>query len=174
MFRSALAGIVVLLPGCSRQVPAYPPPAQYVAAAGAGAASEVRLLRMNDPDAVYSILDGVLGPGSGDESKWTTDHARFEFRVHSLANTDLYMRYSVHSGTLKDTGPLTITISVNGRPFDSFVKSKPGDYEYRHPAGGITGDVIQIDVTVNPPYIAPADKQKLGILLSTIGFVPRR
>lgn len=164
------------LGGCSHDAPVYEPPPQFTMPSGADPEPEVRLLTLNDLDAKYAVLDGVDGAGSGEERKWTADRALFRFRVRSLAGSDLYMKYSVHDATFAQTGPVRITISVNGRAFDSFVKTAPGNYEYRHRANLIRArpyEPLLVSLAITPPYLAKEDQARLGILLTTIGFVPQ-
>jgi hypothetical protein len=171
------APFLIVLCGCSDSVPAYAPPAQFVMPQGPDPRREVRLLAMNDLDAMFSVLEGVPGSGAGAEYKWTADRARFEFRVPSLDHNDLIMRYRLHSDTLKQTGPVRIAIEVDGQPFDSFVRGAAGAFEYLHAADNIpvrVGQPLIVTLTVQPPYIAKADKARLGILLNVIGFVPRQ
>jgi len=137
---------------------------------------EVRLIKMNSLDARFAVLAGVDGAGSGEERKWTDDQPRFQFRVSTLAACDLYLRYSVPEVTFRQTGPVRVTIQVNGKIFDSFVRSAPGDGEYRHPADGIIAEPFEpliVALRIDPPYVAKDDNAKLGFQLEQIGFVPR-
>src|ERR1700754_199911 len=111
------AAALILLCGCSDSVPAYAPPSQFAMPTGEEPPREVRLLVMNDLDAMFSVLEGVPGSGSGAEYQWTADRARFEFRVPSLERNDLVVSYRLHSDTLAQTGPVRITLEVDGKPF---------------------------------------------------------
>jgi hypothetical protein len=137
---------------------------------------EVRLLKMNGLDAKFAVLAGVDGAGTGTGRKWTDDTARFQFRVSDLSASDLYLRYAVPEVTFRQTGPVRVSIDVNGKPFDSFLRTAPGDGEFRHPADGILAKPFEpfiVSIRINPPYVAKDDNAKLGILLDEIGFVPR-
>ncbi len=142
---------------------------------GAEPSADVRMLRMNDPRAAYSVVGGVLGVGDPEgDYKWTTDCAQFEFSGGDLSHSNLYMHYIANGDTLRETGPLKISIEVDGKPFDSFVQSQDGEHEYRHPAAGIVsppGKTLLVTVRFSPPFVAKGDGQKLGILLQSIGFV---
>ncbi len=155
------------LSACSSRVPVYAPPAQFVMPEGSDPRPEVRLIRMNSLDAKLAILEGVADAGIGEERKWTAGQARFQFRVASLAGSDLYFRYAVAEVTFTQTGPVRISIDVNGKPFDSFVRTTPGEGEYRHPADGIVArpfDPLIVTLRIDPPFIAKGDNAKLGLL----------
>jgi len=131
---------------------------------------------MNGLDAKFGVLSGVDGAGTGAERKWTGDTARFRFCVRDLSASDLYLRYAAPEVTFRQTGPVRVSIDVNGKPFDSFLRTAPGDGEYRHPAAGIPAKPFEpfvVSIRIDPPYVAQDDNAKLGILLDEIGFVPR-
>ena len=134
----------------------------------------MRMLRMSDPQAAYSVISGVLDVGNPNgDYKWTTDCAQIEFMVGDVSHSHLYMHYIANGDTLRETGPLNISIDINGKPFDSFVQSKDGEHEYRHAAGAISGQpgkTLLVTVRISPPFVAKGDGQKLGILLQSIGF----
>ncbi len=173
---SVLVVSVVFLTACDRESIPIHPPSQFLMPTGADPEPEVRLLTMGGLDAKFAVLEGVDGAGTGEERKWTADKARFRFRLAGFARQDFYMEYTVHDVTLHQTGPLRITIAVNGTTFDSFVKTAPGGYEYRRAAEAIgvgSYEPFEVSITVDPPYVAPDDGAKLGILLTKIGFVDR-
>jgi hypothetical protein len=175
-FELCVISVAAGLSACSSSVPAFAPPAQFVMPPGRDPQPEVRLLKMNGLDANFAVLEGVPGAGSGEEQKWTSDRARFQFRVASLDGDDLYLRFAVPEVTFRRTGPVRVSIDVNGRMFDSFVRTTPGQGEYRHPAEAIETrpfDPLILSIRIDPPYIAEEDNAKLGILLNEIGFVPR-
>src|SRR5258708_7863672 len=124
------AASLILLCGCSDSVPAYAPPAQFAMPTGGEPPPGGRVPLLNDVDAMFSVLEGVPGSGAGTEYQWTADRARFEFRVPNLDRNDLVVRYRLHSDTLAQTGPVRITLEVDGKPFDSFVGSAAGTFKY--------------------------------------------
>lgn len=137
--------------------------------------TEVRLITTNDPDAPFSIVDGVLDAGYGWGFKWTLQSAHFRFQVGDVANTDFYVRYALDPRTLHDRGPIRVTVTINGKEFDSFTDGVEGEHVHRRAADSLKGTNIEpLDVllTVAPPWDSP-DGKKLGIFLGAIGFVPR-
>jgi hypothetical protein len=164
------------LSACGRGVSSVHPPDQFAMPGGLDPQPEVRLITMNGIDAKLAVLAGVDGAGTGEERKWTADKARFRFRVGSFGHRDFYMRYSVHPVTFQQTGPVRLSIAVNGVAFDSFRKDAPGDFEYRRAADDIgipPYQPFEISIAVDPPYVAPDDGAKMGILLTSIGFLDR-
>ena len=136
---------------------------------------EVRMFKLGDADALLNVIQGVPAAGR-DERPWTEERATFQFRVRSLENCDFRMQFTLEPVTMKQTGPVRITITAGGSVFDSFVKTSPGDYEYRRAADRIPVRPYQpliVTVNIDPPYIIPHNNAKLGVALTSIGFVPR-
>jgi hypothetical protein len=165
----------LLLPGCARWPASYPPPSQFTVPSTPDPPAEVRLITMNHPEAPFSIVEGVPDAGYGWGFKWTLSHARFQLIAGDLANTDFVIRYGMDPRTLHDRGPVTLTITIDGKQFDTFVEGAVGVYEHRHPAGELTSKTVRalnVSLTIDPPWISE-DGSKLGIFLGSIGFVPR-
>jgi len=166
---------MLLFFGCSRWPTSYAPPAQFTTPSAPDRPVEVRLITMNHPDAPFSIVDGVLDAGTGWGFKWTLNRARFQLIARDLTKTDFFIRYGMDPRTLRDRGPVTIAIAIDGKPFDSFVEGVVGEHVHRHSADELTSQnvrTLDVSLTVNPPWIAE-DGARLGIFLGAIGFVPR-
>ena len=138
--------------------------------------TEVRKITMNQPDALFNILDGVVDPGDGLGSKWTLDRAHFQLLAAGLTNSDFFVRYTIDPTTLHDRGPIRITITINGKPFDSWVESTLGEHVHRRPAETLTSKelrTLDVELAVDPPWVSK-DGTKLGVFLDAIGFTPRQ
>lgn len=165
----------LFLCGCSRWPDSYAPPRQFAMPSDPEPPVEVRIITMNHPEAPFSIVEGVRDAGYDWGFKWTLDHARFQLIAGDLTHTDFFLRYAMDPRTLRDRGPVAITITIDGKPFDSFVESIEGVHLHRHSADELTSQsirVLDVTLTVEPPWISP-DGAKLGIFLDAIGFVPR-
>lgn len=111
-------------------------------------------------------------------ASWTGAHPAFQFTPSSAENLDFYLEFGISQTTFNDTGPVTLTIRINGEVIDSPRFTKAEEYEYSHPVTPAllrARSPVLAEVDIDPAWIAP-DKEKLGILLYTAGFVehPRR
>jgi hypothetical protein len=84
------------------------------------------------------------------------------------------MDFALPNPTFRVTGPVTLSIAVNGRAFDHprFEHSGQQHYERDVPAGFLHFGAINL-VSIDPDkiYTAPEDGAKLGFPLSRLGFV---
>lgn len=164
---------------CGRSPQWYAPPAQYAMPAGPEPQAEVAdpfrpVLAMSDSDIDTHIVQDVSSAADGEEWRWTSEHPKFRLTLRQTEGLDFVMRFMLASQTLRDTGPVTITIRINGQVLDQQRFDKPGEREYLHPlpAGLLKAqEPVVIALDVQPPWVSPDNPSKLGILLYSIGFV---
>ena len=176
MRAAAAVCLPLLVCACSRLPTVYAPPAQFTPYSGPAAVAEVRKIVIKDPDAAFNVLDGVYEVGREAEFSWTSEHIRVQLVAGDVSNDDFFMHYATVEKTLRKTGPVRITITIDGKEFDSFVQGEDDVHLYKHPADSISNNLVRtmnVDVTIDPPWISP-DGTKLGFLLESIGFVPSR
>jgi hypothetical protein len=83
------------------------------------------------------------------------------------------MDFAIADLTFNDTGPVTFSISINGRLFDKVLYDQPGEKRYDKPVPpGFLKPKSEVTVTVKPDkiWIAKDDGAKLGFILIRIGF----
>jgi len=166
--------VPLLLCACSRLPTWYAPPEQVTTSSAPDPIQEIRKVTMSDPDSLYSILEGISDAGRS-EYKWTSGRVRLQLVAGGLTNTDFFMHYWLTERTLRDTGPVRITVTIDGQAFDTFVERAAGEHVYKHPAGGIASEEVRplnVTVTFDPPWI-DKDGSKIGALLESIGLVPQ-
>jgi hypothetical protein len=119
------------------------------------------------------VLEDVVDEPEANGRRWTGPHPAFSFMLTSSDDLDFHMSFSVHSRTFADTGPVTLSIHVNGELIDRPRFDTAGEREYSHP---VTSRLLQkqnpviVRIDVDPPWVAPEEGKKLGILLFAIGF----
>ena len=78
------------------------------------------------------------------------------------------MRFALHERTLRDTGPVTVSLRVNDSLRKTSTYAKPGSYDMiaRIRQASISQDgPTLVTLEVNPPWISPEDGADLGIIL---------
>ena len=180
--RNAFATVLLLgLCACHSAPDAYPPPAQYVMPSGPEpAAAELAfarpLLAMSDPDIRSHLLADVIAGPEGDEWRWTNAHPKFQVRLAAAEGLDFLMRFRVPRETLVASGPVTITIGLDGHVLDRPRFSSPDEHLYRRPVPpGVlaAGKPLVVALDVDPIWTSP-DGTKLGILIHSLGFEASR
>ncbi len=153
---------------CDRGPETYPPPAQY--AMPGGSPLPVLALGVPNPDA------WVLGDIHEDTPlvgvRWTGAHPRFAFRLNRTENLDLVIRMEVHEIPFSHTGPVTVSIRINGQLISQRRYDSPGIRDYREP---VPPAVLRsqspaiVSMDIDPAWVAD-DQAVFGVLLTYIGF----
>ena len=114
--------------------------------------------------------NGILSNDS--DWPWSNEHPRFRCFVRDGGPWQFAMQFAVAGVTLKDTGPITISVSINDALFSKFVVSSDGRAEYVRdvPTGLLARGAVHVGLTIQPFWTSPTDGQRLGILIHSIGF----
>jgi hypothetical protein len=168
-----IAAAVILSAGCSREPDAYPPPFQRPAVGGEQQRVG-RFVNMNDDNAGLYLVRDIQDNLEGTGWRWAHDRPELRFLLDKTSGLSFAMDFSFPEPNFKQTGPVTVTFFVNGRQLDKVRYATPGDkhFEKAVPAGWLrTGDYTVCRAEVDPPWVAPTDKVRLGFVLVRAGFV---
>ena len=129
---------------------------------------------MSNPNADAYIVQGIGGHTEVGGFRWAFAHPVLRFRLPRTDHLRFAMDFALPETTFRVTGPVTLAISFNGRPFDrpSFERAGQKHYERDVPRDFLRADAINL-VAIDPDkvYTAPQDGMKLGFPLSRVGFV---
>jgi hypothetical protein len=164
--------LLLLLAGCSSAPDRYPPPAQREQAAEE--AGTIRhFVAMNDPNApAYFIRD--ISPGLEANSwRWTFRRPELRFFIETSQNLKFVMDLAVPELTFKQTGPVTLSVFINGQLLDRFPCPEPGQrqIEKKVPPEMLKAGAVNV-VAIEPDkvWISKQDGAVLGFILSSAGF----
>jgi hypothetical protein len=164
----------VLLAGCSSAPDTYAPPVQrqpLTVPATAGSLSY--FVTMSDPFAGAYIVRDVSDTTESGGWRWTYRHPELRFFVPSVKHLYFSMDFSFPERIFRETGPVTLTFSINGRPFDRARYEKGGQQHYRKevPPGLLEADA-ENTVAIEPDkvWVSKADGAVLGFILASAGF----
>jgi hypothetical protein len=159
--------------GCAN-LPDYGPPPQREALPGPDSSGLSYFLSMSNPNADAYIVQGIAAHTEGSGFRWAFAHPVLRFLVPRIDHPRFVMDFALPETTFRATGPVTLSISLNGRAFDHPRFDHPGQQHYEHdvPPQLLRADAINL-VAIDPDklYTAPADSVKLGFPLSRVGFV---
>ena len=133
------------------------------------------LLEMSDPTANSQILADIAPETNGAEWRFTGAHPRFRLQLHSARALNFYMRFFLHDQSLRDRGPVSFRVTLNGHSFQTYRFTQAGDMEYRRPipeSWVAAPAAVEVALDVDPPWHL-ADGAALGVLLHSIGFEKR-
>ena len=89
------------------------------------------------------------------------------------ANTKFSMDFVIHSGTFKETGPVHLTVFVNGQKVGekTYTAAENQNFTAAVPETALRDDGIAlVETTLDKYYKAPEDAQKLGYLFLRAAF----
>ena len=157
-----------ILSSCASRPASYPPPPQYPG----GRHSDLdMLLQVGRPNWQRAVVRDM--PRDSQIGGWTGAHPAFQFTLSSVENLDFYLSFAVNERTFRDTGPVTLTVRINGEVIDKPKFDAANEYEYSHPVPSAllrARSPVIAEVDVDPPWIAP-EKSVLGVVLFSAGFV---
>lgn len=149
--------------GCKSLPVSFAPPPQKSALASRA------FVMMSDPDADQYIVQGFRAKSEG-QWRWAHDHPVLRFVLPDAGPLKFTMAFTLPKATFRETGIVSLSIAINGRPLDRVWYDRPGDYRYERPIPqamlhepGVNQVSIDPDKTATP--------EKLGFVLLRAGFV---
>jgi hypothetical protein len=171
--KSTLLCLAVLLTGCAPSPDSYPIPPQHQ---GDGPKQEIfsfgEYVKSSQPDAEAYFLRDIMAVEAG-AWRWTHAAPELRFLVKSTENRRFRLEIGVNDVTFRDTGPMRLVISINGREFDQVVYDSPGDKSYDKPVPPhmlIRNAENRVLIRVLNPWPARDQGVSLGFLLHEAGF----
>lgn len=176
---SACAKWLVVAPllwlfGCARIPDIYAPPIEREPLTGPEKFALGPLVRMSDSNADAHIVRDISRTVEGGGWRWAHQRPELRFRLQTTENLKFVMDFGVPETTYRDTGPIKVSVFVNGQLLDVIPVDKPGDRHFEKPVPGSwlrTDGDTKVAAEVDKPWVAPADGAKLGFTLSRAGFV---
>ncbi|MBM3746289.1 MAG: hypothetical protein FJW34_10875 [Acidobacteria bacterium] len=167
--------ILLLLFSCGAPAPeSYAPPLQRRQPPGVEPRPVGSFVSMSDVDADAHIVRDVSPGGDGSPWRWTFQRPELRFWVESVERQRLVVEFVIAENTFKQTGPVTVSFSVNGRLLGRQRCPKPGPYRFEKAVTSEwlrTDDFTMVTAEADRHWVAPEDGARLGFILSRIGFV---
>lgn len=117
---------------------------------------------------VQDIPRGVSGPW-----RWAGVRPIVRIYLTSIADSKLFVEYSVADATFKTTGPVHFKFFVNEKLVGEAHHDQPGAYTFEKliPPQMLKANAENdLAVEVDKPWTSPEDGAKLGFILTSIGF----
>jgi hypothetical protein len=158
---------------CSRLPESYPPPAQRRALTEPPPDGLGYFLSMSDPHAGQYLVRDFQDHGPG-TWRWAYSHPVLRFFVPDVPRLKFTMDFSLPERTFRDTGPVTLTLRLNGKVFDRHRCPEAGQLHYSHDVPDALlhrGAVNLVAIDPDPVWVSKADGGRLGFILSRAGFI---
>ena len=174
MRRAALPAVcAALLAGCVEQPQTYAPKQPRRPLSIEEPSVLKPAVRMNEPGAELHFIRDIKAYVEGGIWRWTGKRPTLMFRTAKDRGLKFFADVVVPQITFKDTGPQTISITINGKPFDEVRVETAGD---RHIEKAVPDGVLRteaenvVTMEIDKVWIAPADGVHLGFVLIAAGF----
>jgi len=127
---------------------------------------------MSQADADAYIVGGMRERSEG-PWRWTHDRPVLRFYLPEAGRLRFQMDLSLPENTFRETGPVTLTLALNGTVFDRVRYDKPGQQRYEHaaPAELLRSNAVNL-VAITPDKTAGRvhGGERLGFVLTSAGF----
>lgn len=163
---------LLLLYACGPPSISYHPPPQKKIEQIKEEFALTSFVRMNDANAKLHIVADV---SDTDEGSWRWAYSRPELRffLNSVENQVFVMSFALPEATFRETGPVTLSLFVNGTLAGRERYPAPGHQylEKAVPAAILLPNAANsVVVKPEPVWVSAQDGARLGFVLSSAGF----
>jgi len=175
MKRLSLLLPALAMVGCVGIQEAYAPPEQRKPLSVEDPSPLKAFIHMNDPWAPSHFIRDIGQELQGGTWRWTQQRPTMMFLVNSTKGQKFSSDFTIAELTLQQTGPVTISVTINDHLLDKATYAKSG---YQHiekevPEAWLHAKAENIVVMeIDKLWVAPADKATFGFILTTAGFIP--
>ncbi|MBI1897885.1 MAG: hypothetical protein HYS04_15345 [Acidobacteria bacterium] len=130
-------------------------------------------IEMSDPEAPVYFLGGINRDTSGDAWRWVAPRSALAFRLPQREGWRFIADLTVPEITFKETGPVTITITINGHPFETLRFDQHGDKHVEKPVPAAWIRPMEANIasmTADRFWTSPSDGAQFAFILSRAGF----
>jgi hypothetical protein len=153
----------------------YAPPIQRKPLTGADPSPVGRFVNLAETNAEAYVIRDVNHGSEGDLWRWTRKRPELRFFLETIDHLDFKADFSIADATFKDTGPVTISVFINGNLLDKIKCAEPGEKHFSKPvpesflhAKALNFVALDIDKV----WVSKTDGAELGFILIRAGFAP--
>jgi hypothetical protein len=164
---------LLLATACSRTPDIYQPPIQRKPLTGPEGHLG-QFVNMSDLAADAFLVSDFSRTTEAGAWRWAYRHPRMRFYVRGADRLHFVMDAGVAGNTFQDTGPVTLTIQINGHEFDKILYDKPGLRHYDKP---VPVALLQphsenfVSFETDKQWVSKEDGAVLSFVLGRAGFI---
>src|SRR3954453_14491931 len=122
-----------LLTGCVNIPDSYAPPMQRKPLTGTEPSAVGHFVTMSDPNADAYIVKDVSPASEAGSWRWTGKRPELRFFLESTENLNFKADFSIAETTLRETGPVTVSVLINGKLLDTLKYADAGEKHFDKP-----------------------------------------
>ncbi len=171
--RRAVAPLALLLASaCTHYPESYPPPMQRTPIADQTAFGYRSFLEMNTPVAESFFVKDIRAL-EGNSWRWTGPNPTMRYVLPKVDGLKFAMDYALPGVTMKETGPVTMSVRINGRLLDRWSYEKSGEYHFEKSVEEAwlernADNIVAIEID---PVWKASNGVQLGFILTRAGFI---
>ena len=161
-----------LLSGCSNIPDSYAPPIQRKPLTGVEPSPIGTFVNLGEPNADAYIVRDITGYAES-SWRWTRKRPELRFFLDSTDHLKFKADFSLADVTFKETGPVTISIFINGHRLDSLKYGSAGRKEFEKPVPAaflVPKSVNLAALEIDKVWVSKTDGAVLGFILTSAGF----
>jgi hypothetical protein len=171
--RLGLIFLLVSLAACVTIPDSYAPPIQRKPLDGIEPSAGRAFVRMGDPSASNYIVGDINESIEGGGWRWTKRKPTLRLQLKRVTNQKFMADLSIADNTFKETGPVTITFTINDHELARETYAKPGRHPFEKAVPAewlhVVGDNI-VSMEIDKLWTSPTDGVELGFILAGAGF----
>lgn len=167
--------LLCLLVGCANVPDFYAPPVQRKPLTGADPSPVGRFVNMVESNADSYVVRDVNRGAANDPWRWTRKRPELRFYLDTIDRLEFKADYSIAEATFKDTGPVAISVFINGNLLETVPYTTPGEKRFSKPVPekflhpkALNFAALEIDKV----WTSATDGAQLGFILIRAGFTP--
>lgn len=173
-YRRYIVVFLCFLSGCVNIPDSYAPPIQRRPLTGTEPSDVGHFANFGEKKADAYIVRDVSDAIQSGAWRWTGKKPELRFFLESVDHLTFTMDLSIAEITLKDTGPVSISVRINGNLLDTLHYDAHGEQHFKKavPAQFLRPKAINhVSMEVDKPWVSKTDSQVLGFILTRAGFV---
>ena len=163
--------VAAMLAGCVNQPQSFAPNVQRRPALdGQVPKLPNPVVDMMDPDSESAIVKDIQRGGSG-PWRWTGKNPEVRIFVVRTDGQNLKVRYAIAESTFRETGPVTLTFLVNGKPLGTVLEGAAGQKEFVNPIppGMLVANTDNLfSIEIDKVFVSKLDGAQLGMILASV------
>ena len=165
--------LLLLANACSRTPDIYQPPIQRKPLTGPDGHLG-QFINMSDPAADAFIVRDMSKTTEGGSWRWAYRHPQLRFYLRNTDKLHFVMDARLAENTFHDTGPVTLTIQINGHDLDQVRFDEPGDRHFDKvvpPAFLLPHSENFVSFETDKQWVSKEDGAVLSFVLTRAGFI---
>jgi hypothetical protein len=161
------------LTSCVQYPEPYRPPIQRQPTGIVSSDGLRHYIALRSPEARLHVVKDVILEDSDSPWRWTYQEPTFRFRLPATGGLKFCASIVVLDQIFAQTGPVHITVFVEGHKLGTLAVEKPGEYSFSKEvtAEWLTTEYpVVASLVIDKVWVSPEDGARRGFILTEVGF----